>query len=1369
MLFVKRENIGCLFGIAGIMLCTVSAADAQTIVDVTTADELQSVGSQQNNTTLELQNDIQLTTNKLYIESKKDITIDGQGHAIEAASGGTQWQINNSKNFTFKNVIFADSKKPDAGGIIKSTVKSTINLENFTVRNITVNDISKPVWGGIIEFSNNSYLSISDSLFEKINIESNNASGEDVVTGSVLYVQGDEGTHAGASVVTLIKNTKFNNNSLTSLGAKNAYGGAIYVEGRIDEISNSIFEGNSAQATQDGVTAYGGAIAGGGITTWEYARRGAATIGTIGDKTQFNQNFVKSAGKGYGGAIYSSGLISSFVGTQFNGNYVLAENAYGGAIASTTSSGEKVCNPSDANECVIIDPANIALIRRAVFDGNYASATNTAQGGAIYSGGNSDIVTGFFYNNHADGIEKAEGGAIYNSAGKMKNAAGEFVDKVARYYSGEFNGNYVKGNLAHGGALYNEGIIQNIKKIPGYDNALNANFVGNYALADNMAVGGGIYNNGKIEMIEATLKGNYTVGVNEARGGGLANTLRGRIGTIVNTNFMDNAAIATGENSVARGGAIFNNGEDATEGDLDIASIGANFTNNYASAVNAAYGGAVHNRGVLGNVVAHFVKNVATSVHSAFGGAVHNVGTAGDIDSDFTDNHAVATAADGTAKGGAVYNDGTITSIGGGNKISSIFSQNYVSATGEAFGGAIYNEAMLGNIKADFSDNYADGDTAMGGAIYTKTAASSTISGTFKNNKTIGKTSAFGGAVWAVSDSLDKPIEFVNSVFTDNRAELSAANSARAANQALGGAVFGNALKFTAKGQGEETKFKGNTAGDTKNAIYVAGLNSVGMGDGTDAKVEFAAVEGGKVSVYDDVDGVNYDMHISGDGSTGVDTNISGDSSKVVLYGTVNNVNNLSLGAKSLTRLVGTINAKNYSASTDSIMHLGQKAAINLAENYTGGGILMLDLDVEAENKNGLITVDGNVNGTTQVIVNSLKDAKLDNMITKFLAAPNDTVMSDNAFKVARVLGSSYAWEAKRNADNETTGSNWYLVIDEKNDNPVNPPVNPDDDDPNKPVNPVYEAEIAAYTGLQTIAVEQNRSIADSVARGLAAKKSPLCYQESCGIAELFPKKQAWFNVTYENAEIDAPADMDAKISGTTLGLDFYRLGAKRAGLFAAYRHGKYDLSGKGKYYFKTGADVTNKSWLGGAYYQYDDTEWQLLSTIFAGEQDMDIKSDDHLVSASTDAKQYGASVEATKRFALTDTVSLSPSLGLYYTALDIDTLHDNARKQAKFDTLHYLQAEFGAALEYVFCHDGETRRIYVKPSVIRTFESGGKTRMGDIDKPFDTFDERTLGRMEVGGEFGINDRWNGSAEVGYTFGDNYKAYDFTLGLGYKF
>ena len=165
---------------------------------------------------------------------------------------------------------------------------------------------------------------------------------------------------------------------------------------------------------------------------------------------------------------------------------------------------------------------------------------------------------------------------------------------------------------------------------------------------------------------------------------------------------------------------------------------------------------------------------------------------------------------------------------------------------------------------------------------------------------------------------------------------------------------------------------------------------------------------------------------------------------------------------------------------------------------------------------------------------------------------------------------------------------------------------------------------------------------------------------------------------------------------------------------------------------------------------------------------DMDIITKDNYVNVSTDAMQYGFSAELARRFIISKQFDIEPSLGVYYTMLDIDDFSDDYGKSIEFDVLHYWEAELGFKLNYLGCHKGCSNRMYVKPSVVRTFSSGGKTKITGLDN-VKSYKNRTLGRLELGGEFGITSRLSGYASGGYTFGSDYETYDVLMGLNYKF
>ena len=77
-----------------------------------------------------------------------------------------------------------------------------------------------------------------------------------------------------------------------------------------------------------------------------------------------------------------------------------------------------------------------------------------------------------------------------------------------------------------------------------------------------------------------------------------------------------------------------------------------------------------------------------------------------------------------------------------------------------------------------------------------------------------------------------------------------------------------------------------------------------------------------------------------------------------------------------------------------------------------------------------------------------------------------------------------------------------------------------------------------------------------------------------------------------------------------------------------------------------------------------------------------DLKTDDGAVKTDTDGNQLGGSIEGGKLFALTESLTLEPSLGAFYTQIDFDNIRDGAGKTAKFETVGYWELEGGIKLE---------------------------------------------------------------------------------------
>ncbi|MDR1826410.1 MAG: hypothetical protein LBQ49_01830 [Rickettsiales bacterium] len=407
------------------------------------------------------------------------------------------------------------------------------------------------------------------------------------------------------------------------------------------------------------------------------------------------------------------------------------------------------------------------------------SADNDEGGGAIYNNGSvvGDII-GDFYQNYVEGDVGVDaylyGGAIYNNTG---GAIGSIT--------GNFLENYVTGDFfTFGGALHNRGVIGDME----------GDFIGNYALSNNsFSAGGAIYNIGTIGGVTGVFIGNRTqsLGGGNAHGGAIYNYAPGSvIGDIIEGAFEYNGAVSA--DNGASGGAIYNRGQ---IGDMTGNFLANNFVGNYAKTLGggAASGGAIYNDGAgaaLGIIGSRFIDNYAESgTGSASGGAIYNSnGTIGGITGDNFAGNYVKSLGGGAASGGAIFNSGG--TIGDIAAISGpvVFFDNYAASdAGNAAGGAIYNYApgsVIGDIKGIFTDNSAQSlgnGSGRGGAIY-NSGTIGDITGTFGNNTAVASNnSAFGGAIFNSNGTIGD----ITGDFMNNKAQGSGLD-----NVVRGGAIY---------------------------------------------------------------------------------------------------------------------------------------------------------------------------------------------------------------------------------------------------------------------------------------------------------------------------------------------------------------------------------------------------------------------------------------------------------------------------------------------------------------------------------------------------------------------------------------------------
>ena len=322
--------------------------------------------------------------------------------------------------------------------------------------------------GGSVNFltqsSANSNMTLSGLTFTSFIL-----TGSNPVSGSVLRGGGSPGVVTFSNDVfssdggTGSSGGVFYGNNLTVTGStftgnKGNTGGALYLLGGTNSISNSTFTSNTASGS-DG----GGAIFVGGGTLTLSGNTYTSNAATLG-----NAN-------GYGGAVYGTGTAITEAGSTYTSN---SSTNYGGAIYTSLSTGATL---------------NIA---NSTFNTNHT----VGAGGAVYAGGTLTITTGttFTGNYVLDTLGTAYGGAVADSA----TAGTKTISGVS------FINNYAKGTTAEGGALY-------LTTTPTVTNSL---FSGNYVSATTTAEGGGAYGGGTYTGV--TFYGNYTTGTATTQDGG---------------------------------------------------------------------------------------------------------------------------------------------------------------------------------------------------------------------------------------------------------------------------------------------------------------------------------------------------------------------------------------------------------------------------------------------------------------------------------------------------------------------------------------------------------------------------------------------------------------------------------------------------------------------------------------------------------------------------------------------------------------------------------------------------------------------------------------------------------------------------------
>lgn len=513
-------------------------------------------------------------------------SADGQIYKISAAEG----------------LKFSDS-------FIKYTGTSSsplLNLSNVQISNIyRFNNTNAGTYaGGVI--NNSGKIGTIDGVFSDNKMEYNlDSGGHTRVYGGIIY-------NSSSGSIDKISGT-FSNNEFTSSFPwyqLNAYGGVIYNAGTINEIDANFIGNLIDNQGQRDIYSFGGIL---------YSKGKIGTLkGLIKDNVVKHYNSQSYFNMQTGSLIYLLNSVDNIYADFINNTLIdnvestptYDNNSYaiGLIYLERLSMNDFVSSIAENKMNVTFRGTGYGLARTAEFDTVNAKNIQFDMHNNIVEV-NSDNNMGF-HNFAMGGTSDVtfNNSKIYENEATLK-APSKTVDA-----SGVF---YITGGNTK--ATFNNVLFK--------DNITTA--IGNSTVS-----GGGIKNNGTLNINTALFENNLINSTNSANGGAISNA---KTASII-ADFVGNKAFAgtdtsTNTNAAAKGGAVHNSAAGTIE------KLSGVFSDNKAYAVgktkSSALGGAVYNEGnlTLSNIVMADNNAVAeagtadeTNKPEALGGAVYNLG-----------------------------------------------------------------------------------------------------------------------------------------------------------------------------------------------------------------------------------------------------------------------------------------------------------------------------------------------------------------------------------------------------------------------------------------------------------------------------------------------------------------------------------------------------------------------------------------------------------------------------------------------------------------------------------------------------------------------------------------------------------------------
>ena len=516
-----------------------------------------------------------------------------------------------ASEYRFLSGVYDGSKTSDAS----DTYACLIHGGDSGVRVTSDGPLTIQNWGtGLMPYHASVASSSGEILFgDNVSLLNNHSAGDATKGGGAIFSKkgvafGDNAVLSGNSTALAIGGggygggaifldgkgaVRFGKNAVIANNESYHYGGAIYSLGSVSMGEGAIVRGNTTSYMGGAIAVTGALSLGTGSVVESNQAQAGGAIYSTGQVSATGTTFRKNvATSNYGGGIYSAGGSIVLVDSRMEENKAAGGGAVllaGGGTASvtdTTFAANTATNGGaffiDKNGMLTTTSGEAGSDAGTLFEGNSA----TTNGGAVYvQNGTVDLGSG----TRLQGNQAVKGGAIYVLGGKDASAKLTFVDTV-----------FGKNNGTYGGAVYSSASVGGTVNVAASDVV----FEGNTATS-----GGAVYLGGSgtsdIAFTDAVFKENQS---NTGNGGAIYSGISG----------SSNLAIADSSfegNSAGYGGAVFNNGQLTTSGNVVFSGNGA------------TYGGAVYNYftsttdgSLVFNGGARFTGNTA----SGLGGAIYN-------------------------------------------------------------------------------------------------------------------------------------------------------------------------------------------------------------------------------------------------------------------------------------------------------------------------------------------------------------------------------------------------------------------------------------------------------------------------------------------------------------------------------------------------------------------------------------------------------------------------------------------------------------------------------------------------------------------------------------------------------------------------